>query len=799
MRKKILVYADSPNVKTGFGTVSRNILEILYNTGKYDIDIFGINYHGIPHNFPYRIWPAMDPVKHDPYGRERFFRFALQHDFDILWVLQDTFIVDFLPPLISKLRETRKKPFKTVMYYPVDSIMKPEWCNNIKDVDKLVCYTEFGKEETLKHLDRDDIEVIYHGVNLKDFYPLPDDEVAEFRSRYFGAVADNFIFMNVNRNQQRKDIPRTIMAFNEFRKKVPNSTLYLHMAEVDQGWNLPELCKYFGFSDKLDVVYPQNFEPNQAYPVEVLNMLYNCVDCVVSTTLGEGFGLCLMPDTAVHTDSGVKEIKDVTITDKVLSSDGTYNAVEAIMTKEHSGDIYSITTWMSNIPIKSSPEHGFLVCRDNTYTWKQAIDLKVGDNLVFPKKYKVEDDVLDIFSLVKKELNIRQINNIVETDTHFRVQSNFTSTGVDIPKKIKITKPVMKLFGLFLAEGSVGASKMDSIAFSFHKDETDLQDFVKKYMKEVFNVDTKYMSHKSRGEDYKGQTLVFYSSVLAYLFKTLFGCGARNKFIHSKILNQPKDLLKELLLGEFLGDGSYSNTTYEFTFSTTSKNTAYALRLIMARMGVISSVRTSRVEYKVTVSGSSKRLLLDMFDIDYDKTRDWDKGFDKAGQNEDFVLLPIKDISKQNYSGKLIDIQVANTNDFVAHNAVVHNSWIEGLACNKPIIVPNNTAMKELLDDDKAYLVKSGNNSSMWVCIPHDNEVLRPLTDVEDMVDKMLEVYNNREEAKNKATLGRDWVLSNLDWKGSIAESWRRIFDEVSKSLDEPVTVDSKHIKTEVF
>jgi glycosyltransferase involved in cell wall biosynthesis len=308
-KKKILVYADSPNVKTGFGTVSRNILEILHQTGEYDIDIFGINYHGVPHGFPYNIWPAIDHQAGDPYGRNKFCQFALQHDFDILWLLQDTFIVDFLKDnqaqnrkgLVSYLKENKKRPFKTIMYYPVDSIIKEDWYQNIDPLDKLVCYTEFGKQETLKHTSRGDIDVIYHGVNTKDFNVLPEQTVADFRKQYFGDSADKFIFMNVNRNQQRKDIPRTLQAFKLVKEKAPDTVLYLHMSQVDQGWNIPELCKHFDLDLTKDVIFPHNFEPNQAFPVEILNLLYNCADAIVSTTLGEGFGLGWVESMATKT------------------------------------------------------------------------------------------------------------------------------------------------------------------------------------------------------------------------------------------------------------------------------------------------------------------------------------------------------------------------------------------------------------------------------------------------------------------------------------------------------------------
>jgi glycosyltransferase involved in cell wall biosynthesis len=301
MKKKILFYGDSPTVATGFGTVARNIIENLHKSGKYEIDIFGINYHGTPHPYAFNIWPAMDHQAGDPYGRRKFCHFATQHDFDILFILQDTFIVDFLPELLSHLEQNRTKPFKTVMYYPIDSILKPSWYNHIKGVDQLVAYTEFGKEAFLKHDKTKDIAVVYHGVDVEEYRPLDDKEVSDFRKQYFGTHADKFIFMNVNRNQQRKDIPRTMQAFKEFQKEVPESILYLHMAKKDQGWSLVDLCEVMELSPTKDIIFPENMEPNQGYPREVLNMLYNACDCVLSTTLGEGMGLAWLEAMACKT------------------------------------------------------------------------------------------------------------------------------------------------------------------------------------------------------------------------------------------------------------------------------------------------------------------------------------------------------------------------------------------------------------------------------------------------------------------------------------------------------------------
>lgn len=298
---KVLAYCDTPSCATGFGTVSRNIFEGLYRTGRYDIDVLGINYWGNPHPFPYRIWPTGTNSDHDPYGRKKICNMIPQMEYDLLFFLQDTFILDFLPELIPHLRLNGKK-FKSICYYPIDGEPKEQWIKNISVVDFPVAYCEFGKEMSKKmYPDVSELAVIPHGVNTREYYPHPDADVKAFREKYFGSQADKFVFTNLNRNQQRKDVPRTIMAFKEFRKQAPDSILYLHMAKEDQGWNLPSVIKSHGLDIKKDIIFPENFGPNQGYPREIVNMVYNISDCVVSSCLGEGFGLSWIEAMAAKT------------------------------------------------------------------------------------------------------------------------------------------------------------------------------------------------------------------------------------------------------------------------------------------------------------------------------------------------------------------------------------------------------------------------------------------------------------------------------------------------------------------
>lgn len=291
---KVIFYGDSPTCATGFGQVSRNILPALHASGRYDVDILGINYWGDPHGYPFKIWPMAVNNQRDPYGRQRLHQHLADPNlqFDILFFLQDTFILDFLPNMLDSLKNSGKK-FKSVFYYPVDGIPKHAWISAANAVDYPVTYSQFARDMSIKLVPEigERLRVIPHGVNPQVFFPVPKTESDKFRKAFFGPLADKFIFTNVNRNQQRKDIPATIRAFKEFKKHRPDSILYLHMAAVDQGWNLPEILKSFELDITSEVILPQNFTPAAGFPLDVLNLIYNSSDALISTTVGEGWGL----------------------------------------------------------------------------------------------------------------------------------------------------------------------------------------------------------------------------------------------------------------------------------------------------------------------------------------------------------------------------------------------------------------------------------------------------------------------------------------------------------------------------
>ncbi len=309
---KILALCDSPTASTGFAQVSKNILRTLYDTGNYDIDIIGINYDGSPYDknkYPYNIYPAKNPLKlryQDYFGRQLFLDMLVEGDYDLVWTLQDTFIVAPIAEKVQEVKTKHNKNFKWIYYFPIDSHPNEGWLDAVKLVDYPITYTNYGKGECIS-LDsslEDKVKVIYHGSNSKDFYPYDwsNEERLTARRNFFGQYADSFIFMNINRNQPRKDMLTSLLACRELYKKRDNAYFYFHCNVQDEaGINMLEISRQIGLDWGKMWGFPTPEGLMQGFDVSMINKIYNSVDCVFSTTLGEGWGLSATEAMATKT------------------------------------------------------------------------------------------------------------------------------------------------------------------------------------------------------------------------------------------------------------------------------------------------------------------------------------------------------------------------------------------------------------------------------------------------------------------------------------------------------------------
>jgi len=361
---RLLAYGDSPVIPSGFATVMRNIFKALGETGRYEIDIFGINDRGNwknPQEHPYHVYQASVPGEQDPYGRGRFIDIVrgggldLDFHWDLIFLLNDPFVLENpIPyfkigtlPAIRDIQKThylqlpRQDWFKTIGYFPVDSAVKPHWVSSaINHVDYPVAYTKYGRHEIMSadlQLDQPtkvDPLYIYHGNNFNDFFPLDQEVVKKFRQDYFaGAVrSETFLVTVVGRNQLRKDIPRAMKIFREFQKRRPDSFLYIHAQESETWGSLKETALQFGLKQGQDWNYPSDFVASKGFPVDILNGVYNASDVHLTTTQGEGWGLPIteaMATKTINIAPNITSIPELFNTSKLSSIDNLDDVITA--------------------------------------------------------------------------------------------------------------------------------------------------------------------------------------------------------------------------------------------------------------------------------------------------------------------------------------------------------------------------------------------------------------------------------------------------------------------------------------
>jgi D-inositol-3-phosphate glycosyltransferase len=305
---KVLWYSDFLR-HTGFGNVAEEILSRLHKTGKYQFAVLGINYMGQPYNYAgsdyyhlkdIPVWPA-SAMGGDLFGFTNLAKMLTTQDFDIFFALQDSFNMLRMAETIKAVKKDKKNNFRYIYYFPVDSELHDQWVkNSIGVADYPVSYTEYGKKQVLKHRKiPNEVQVINHGADLEKFFPVKDDmERERIRAEIFGITSDDtFLITNVNRNQPRKDLPRTILAFKEFCKLYPkiDAKLYLHCHLRDgAGHDLKQISKMNVpkklFEHKMMLPNPKGFGEN-GVPLETLRQIYQASDVVTSSTLGEGWGL----------------------------------------------------------------------------------------------------------------------------------------------------------------------------------------------------------------------------------------------------------------------------------------------------------------------------------------------------------------------------------------------------------------------------------------------------------------------------------------------------------------------------
>ena len=736
MKKRVLFWGDAI-ASTGFATVLHNIIGNLPKRS-FDRHQLGINYKGDPHDYDWRIYPAL--IGGDYLGLNRIAEFATLKP-DGIFILNDVWVIG---RFLRKIKETWKDIPPIVVYFPVDSIdLDLDWFKDFDIVKKVVVYTKFGYNEVKKIIPNSEIEIIPHGTDTSIFYKKFETR-EEAKKLLFPNqdLKESCIVLNANRNQPRKRIDLTIQAFSIFAKNKPKDVkLYLHMGIKDMGFDILKLCYRYGVDERLIISNTKKI--NQSVPIEKLNLIYNAADI--------GLNTCYIPGTKILTESGYKNIENVRTNDKVFSHSGKPSKVtNTFKFKKDNEDLIKITPY-GILPFTVTKNH---------------------------KLFSVLSPYLKLERKYKEELR----NNINPDFIESKLLMEGSLLTFPIIKDEKVSIGIEKafLYGAYAAEGS---SNKSGITFSLDSRiyDDDLRNEIIDHMKSEYGLEP-HPYNRTRNR----QDLNFFSVKLPKEYKEKLGPNAHNKKIPSELLFMKRDEKLAFLRGAILGDGHIDHNT--ITYTTVSEELAWQIWFILTTLGNVtpSITRRTRGEYCVRIYGKGAINLARECEI-LGKSKKLIKPIKQQRPKifivGDYIYYPIRKIENVGYTGLVYDLEVEGEHSYLSHIAG-HNSIGEGwglvnsehATTGAPQIVPNHSALTEIYNDS-GLLVPI----FQWLTNP-DTLTVSGYVHPVNVANRLEELYQNKElyNELSKKSLDK-WTDEKASWEYIVKNQWVPLLKDAYK------------------
>ena len=416
----------------------------------------------------------------------------------------------------------------------------------------------------------------------------------------------------------------------------------------------------------------QNGKPVVKFKERMTGDEFNVFEIAHFRLLGDDkylpYGSCLLSDSYIKTQSGIKEIKDIVKGDIVTGFDIKTqkliksNVLDVVCNGEK--EVYRVST--SHNYIKATDNHKILIYdyKDNKFKYEFVSELMIGDGLVINKS----DDYSEKIEINKKN-EIKEYNG--------RIYNAFTDDLKYIPEYVD--EDFARMFGFLLGDGGINSKRPYMVYFAYGVHET----INKKYIEllEKFSGKEIYLRKNKSYNNGIASAVVNSKSLATVLLNMGFDGNARNKRIPKWVYSTSKEIRKAFLEGIIDADGCVNVDKWNcrrFQIELSNYSLINDIKLLAQSLGYKTGNINKRKPRKkdVLINGNKIINIADSYMLYfYESENTQTKSSDiESRKTNDFIVEKIKSI-KPDGKGFVYDIHVDNENhNFFANNIVVHNS-----------------------------------------------------------------------------------------------------------------------------
>lgn len=274
-KKRILFCSEATFLNTGYATYTREVLNYLHSTGKYELAEMAAygerndpRAKDIPWSF-YGVTPPPDASEEEKkrymsiptnqFGEYAFENVCLDFRPDIVCDIRDFWMLDFAE------RSPYRNFFKWAIMPTVDAAPQArQWVATYKSADACFTYSDWAGE-ILKNQSGGLINYLGSAPPSAHaaYQPIQN---TEWLREYFNIDPEAKIIGTVMRNQRRKLYPDLFAAFKMLLDTVEDKhkyILYCHTSYPDMGWDFPELLQQYELSSHVMFTYvcPETGKP----------------------------------------------------------------------------------------------------------------------------------------------------------------------------------------------------------------------------------------------------------------------------------------------------------------------------------------------------------------------------------------------------------------------------------------------------------------------------------------------------------------------------------------------------------